>query len=30
MKEEYNQCLESQRFLNDHLKEVEEIDITVI
>jgi len=30
MKEEYNQCLESQRSLNDHLEEVEEIDITVI
>ncbi len=30
MKEEYNQCLESQRSLNDHFKEVEEINITVI
>ncbi len=29
MKEEYNQCLESQRSLNDHLREAEEINITV-
>jgi len=30
MKEEYNQCLESQRSLNNHLEEVKEINITVI
>ena len=30
MKEKYNQCLESQRSLNDHLREAEEINITVI
>jgi len=30
MEEEYNQCLESQRSLNDHLGKAEEIGITVI
>ncbi len=30
MKEKYNQCLESQKSLNDHLKKAEEINIIVI